>query len=146
MSKFRSLADFLGNPEADPSEHPELEAAQQLRAEPEAREAEEAFYLESLSGREFADAILSSRIFRRYIIDGMRAGEIPASVVTRFFDYATNWGKPPDRVEHTGKDGAPIETVTTVRRVVVYPEGVPDYEGSDPRGPHPSNSDKYHTH
>lgn len=112
MAEFRSLADFLGEPEADPSESlPE--------PRPASPEEQEAFYLESLSGREFADAILSSRIFRRYIIDGMRLGTIPATVMTRFFDYATNWGKPPDRIEHTGRDGRPIETVTEVRRVIV---------------------------
>jgi hypothetical protein len=141
MSKFRSLADFLGNPEADPSEFPEQPDAQKARAEREAWEAEEAFSLESLSGKEFADAILNSRIFRRYIVDGMRTGQIPAGVVGRFMDYATNWGKPADRVELTGKDGQPIEQVTVVRRVVVRSSD-PSYEEGDSKSP----VDKYSTH
>jgi hypothetical protein len=127
MSKFQSLADFLGNPEGSPSEFaessPEPTAEDRARAEAkaklEAEEREEVFSLEKMTGEEFADAILNSRIFRRYIIDSMRLGTIPASVLNRLMDCHPEWAKQPDRIEHTGKDGQPIETVTIVRRVIV---------------------------
>ena len=72
---------------------------------------------EGLSGRAFAQAILDSQEFRAYIVNALVLGELPAAVVTRLMDYA--WGKPPDRLEHTGRDGLPIEMITRVVRVVV---------------------------
>lgn len=41
--------------------------------------------------------------------------ELPAAVECLLYHYAH--GKPAERVEHTGKDGAPI--VTEIRRVIV---------------------------
>lgn len=130
MSKFRSLAEFLGETEPEPSEAPPGQPADAATA---ASEDSEGFYLESLSGQEFADAILSSRIFRRYIIDSMKAGTLPATIATRLMDYGTNWGKPPERHEHTGKDGRPIETVTEVRRVIVRSTQI--HDDFDEEGP-----------
>jgi hypothetical protein len=49
---------------------------------------------------------------------------LPSAVITRLMDHA--WGKPVERVEHTGKGGEPI--VTEVRRVIVHvqePEAEP---------------------
>lgn len=68
--------------------------------------------------KQFAVAVLDSREFRSYIVNGLILGTIPSAIVTRMMDYG--WGKPPDRVEHTGKDGNPIETVTEVRRTIVH--------------------------
>ena len=66
---------------------------------------------------EFCKQILDSREFRQYLFTGIACGDIPPAVMCRVIDHA--WGKPVDRVEHTGKDGQPIETVTEVRRVIV---------------------------
>jgi hypothetical protein len=75
-------------------------------------------HLEHLTGKEFAEAVLDSLEFRKYICEGVRFGTIPSAILVRLIDHG--WGKPPDRIEHTGKDGKPIETtVTEVRRVVV---------------------------
>jgi len=71
---------------------------------------------ELLSAQEFALEIVSSPEFVTYIKNGVMCGDLPSAIVCRLMDYA--WGKPPDRVEHTGKDGNPI--VTEVRRVVVH--------------------------
>jgi len=67
--------------------------------------------------REFAKAVLESREFREYIVEGLRSRDLSPTVIIRLMDYAEGWGKPPERVEHTGKDGQPI--VTEVRRVVI---------------------------
>jgi len=65
----------------------------------------------------FAQAVLTSPEFRTYIVSKLTLGELPPAVITRLMDYA--WGKPAERVEHTGKDGQPIETITEVRRVII---------------------------
>jgi hypothetical protein len=77
----------------------------------------------SLSAKDFADTVLNSLEFRHYIVAGLKIGNLPSAILTRLMDYA--WGKPPERVEHTGKDGKPIETVTEVRRVVVHAKDHP---------------------
>jgi hypothetical protein len=77
----------------------------------------------------FALAVLSSREFRQYIVNSLALGTLPPGVITRLMDYG--WGKPPDRVEHTGKDGQPIETVTEVRRVIVHETRRPEDEDVD---------------
>lgn len=71
--------------------------------------------------QEFAQAVLQSRDFRQYILIGLQTQELPSSVILRLMDYA--WGKPVERVEHTGKDGQPI--VTEVRRVVIRVNATP---------------------
>jgi hypothetical protein len=78
---------------------------------------ESLFLLEIADAQEFARAVLESRDFREYIFYGVRKRDIPSTVVLRLMDYA--WGKPTEHVEHTGKDGKPIESVTVVRRVLV---------------------------
>jgi hypothetical protein len=70
---------------------------------------------EHLTGKAFADAILNSEEFRSYITEGLKQRTLPSAILCRVMDHG--WGKPPDRIEHTGKDGAPI--VTEVRRVIV---------------------------
>lgn len=65
----------------------------------------------------FALAVLESLGFRRYIINGLTLGDLPAAILCRLMDYG--WGKPPEHIEHTGKGGGAIETITEVRRVIV---------------------------
>lgn len=67
--------------------------------------------------KSFALAVLNSPEFRLYIVRSLALGELPAAVLCRLMDYG--WGKPPERVEHTGKNGQPIQTITEVRRVII---------------------------
>ena len=95
---MESLAAFLGVSGAPaPADEPRLEDITDSKA--------------------FALAVLSSREFRSYIVNSLVLGELPSAVICRLMDYG--WGKPPERVEHTGKDGRPIETITEVRRVII---------------------------
>lgn len=98
MEKVQTLAEYLGTdaaPTLDPV--PRLEDITDVKA--------------------FAQAVLTSREFRSYIINSLTLGTLPAAITTRMMDYV--WGKPVDRVEHTGADGNPIEMITEVRRVIV---------------------------
>ncbi len=102
---MESLADFLGTREPQADSGPRLEDITDSKA--------------------FALAVLSSSEFRSYIVNSLTLGSLPAAVITRMMDYA--WGKPVDRVEHTGKDGSPIAMVTEVRRVIVHtPDDQPE--------------------
>lgn len=101
---FKSLAESLGlAPAFEPSETEKL--------------------VDISDGKAFATAVLDSRDFRQYVVDALKLGNVPgfSGILTRLMDHA--WGKAPDKVEITGKDGQPIEQVTTVRRVVVHPTG-----------------------
>ena len=71
-----------------------------------------------LSGKAFSQAVLDSREFREYIVNGIKLRDIPSPILCRLIDHG--WGKPPEKVELTGKDGQPIEAVTEVRRVIVH--------------------------
>lgn len=85
--------------------------------EPIAEELESSSFLVDITDcREFAKAVLESRDFRQYIVDGLRRRDIPATLVLRLMDYADGWGKPPEKVEHSGR----IESVSEVRRVVIH--------------------------
>lgn len=98
MPKIQSLADYFGTndpPDSAPAS-PRLEDITDCKA--------------------FALAVLGSREFRSYIVNGLVLGELPPGIVTRLMDLA--WGRPAERVEHTGKDGAPI--VAEIRRVFVH--------------------------
>lgn len=100
MEKVQTLAEYLGT-------------SQTLEAEPTP-------HLEDIAGdaEAFCKAVLNSLEFRRYIVNSLTLGSLPSAVMLRLMDMA-GWQKPPERIEHTGKDGQPIETVTEVRRVVV---------------------------
>lgn len=74
--------------------------------------------VEFTSAQEFAKAVLESQEFFSYVLSGLASRKIPAALLLRLMDYADGWGKPPERVEHTGKDGEAI--VTEVRRVIVH--------------------------
>ncbi len=94
VKKIETLADFLGHDEPSPP--------------PAFRE---------LTVQEFCRGILQSQEYRQSVLDRVTLGTLPAAVECKMYEYA--YGKPPDRVEHTGKDGQPIETITEVRRVIV---------------------------
>src|SRR5438477_7196033 len=63
----------------------------------------------------FCQKVLETREFRQYIMNGIALGDLPPAIMCRIIDHV--WGKPPERVEHTGKDGAPI--ITEIRRAIV---------------------------
>lgn len=71
-----------------------------------------------LTVRDFCRGVLQSREYRQSVLDRITLGLLPPAVECKMYDYA--YGKPPDRVEHTGKDGRPIESITEVRRVVIH--------------------------
>lgn len=108
---MESLADFLGLAGRPPMAEGQAPISAQERP---------------LDVRSFCRGILESEDYRQSILDRVKLGSLPPAVECRMFDYA--YGKPPDRVEHTGKDGKPIETVTEVRRVVVRVRSQDDEE------------------
>jgi hypothetical protein len=109
---MESLADFLG------VRHP----LQEEQAQPAALED----FAAITDPVEFCQHILASREFRQYILNGIVVGDIPPAILGRVMDQG--WGKAPERIEHTGKDGRPIETITEVRRVVVRPGQLEELE------------------
>lgn len=108
MERVQSLADFLGAEDPLPEEKRPKTDYETL--------------LDISDPMTFCRRIMETREFRQYIMDGFRAGDIPAAIVGRIMDHVL--GKPPERVEHTGKDGAPI--ITEVRRVIVRAESQED--------------------
>ena len=68
----------------------------------------------------FAQAVLSSQEFEQYVMIGIVKRDIPPTVLLRLMDYAEKWGRPSDRIEHTGKNGDPM--VSEIRRVIVHPQ------------------------
>lgn len=117
----KSLAELLGLAQPEPPAEPSL--------------------VDITDAKAFGKAVMESREFRQYIVDGLRLGNLPgfSSILGRFMDHVL--GKAPDRVEHTGKDGQPIETVTEIRRVLVRPQAEPE----PPTKPL-ENPSKYSTH
>lgn len=101
---MKSLAEALGLDDST------------LTAQPD---SDDSLY-EGMTGREFARAVCDSVDFRRYIVGGLRSGDLPPAIGTRLMDHA--WGKPVDRVEHSGVNGQPI--ITRVERVIVHPGSV----------------------
>jgi hypothetical protein len=114
---MESLADFLGTNLPDPP-----------------FEAHKLCLEDITDSKAFALAVLDSREFRQYIVSGLTLGNLPgfASILGKLMDHA--WGKPPERVEHTGKDGKPIETITEVRRVIVRADRDATYDRFDEPG------------
>lgn len=102
MSEPKSLAELLGLVQPQPDAPPEPNPVDISDADA------------------FCKAVVESRNFRQYIVSGLDLGNLPGftSILGRVLDRV--WGKAPERVEHTGKDGQPIETVTEVRRVIVH--------------------------
>lgn len=102
-----SLAQYLGTVPLTPGE------SLAVRPQPE----------DIVDPATFAQALLTSFEFRQYIIHGLTLGSIPAAILIRVMDLA-GWQKPPDRIEHTGKDGGPI-LFTKIERVIVDVPSVP---------------------
>ncbi len=101
--KLQSLADYLGTSGPEPeTSGPKFEDL-----------------LDLTNSKAFADALINSREFRRYIVNGLTMGDLPGGVLCRVLDHG--WGKPPERVEHTGKDGGPL-LIREVRSIVVDPK------------------------
>lgn len=78
---MQSLADYLGTAPPKPEQVPALQV----------------YDFATTTAKEFAEAVLNSQEFRRYIIHGLTLGELPPAVITRLMDYA--WGKPVERIE-----------------------------------------------
>lgn len=106
VAKAQSLADLLDVEDPRPED-----ARADLPLEDETVAA-----LDISDPKEFCKKILESREFRRYIMHGIVLGDIPPAVLSRVMDQG--WGKVTEKLEHTGKDGKPIE-VTEIRRVLV---------------------------
>lgn len=87
--------------------------------------------LRNLTASEFCEAVVNSYEFRKYILDGIRFAILPPQILGRIIDHA--WGKAPDRVEHTGRDGAPI--VTEIRRVIVSVDAIDEEDTLTPTSP-----------
>lgn len=108
LASMQSLAEFLG------------------ASDPRPEDARPASDFEALADVAdpvvFCQRVLETREFRQYIMSGIVLGDIPPAIMGRVMDHA--WGKPPERIEHTGKDGAPI--ITEVRRVIVRAEAFDD--------------------
>jgi hypothetical protein len=101
VEKLQTLADFFGTSKVDPG--PDV------------------IQLEDITdSKAFALAVLNSKEFREYIINGLTLGELPSAIICRLMDHG--WGKPVEHVEHTGEHGQPIEVITRVVRVIVDPE------------------------
>lgn len=111
MAKLKSLAEALGLPEGESS----------YEVDP---------YVEPTSAAEFARNILRSAAYRISILSRIADDKLPAAVEVLLHHYA--WGKPVERVEHTGKDGAPMETITEVRRTIVRVEAHDDEPRHEP--------------
>lgn len=100
MAKVETLGEFLG-----------------LQPEQPVEEVPRPSLFDTLTIKDFCKGVLASREYRQSILDRITLGSLPPAVECRMYDYA--YGKPPERVEHTGADGEPIKTITEVRRVVV---------------------------
>lgn len=93
MEKFQSLADYLGTSpvvQDEPSE-----SAPRL--------------VDITDSKAFALAVLGSREFRHFIVNGITMQDLPTPIVLRLMDHA--WGKPVERVEVKDTSNA-LENVT----------------------------------
>lgn len=75
-----------------------------------------------LSGKAFSRAVLDSREFKRYIVDGLLTRELPAAVITRIMDHA--WGKPVERVELRQPNEFDDVSVEDVEKRISYLAGI----------------------
>lgn len=123
MDKPRNLAEYLGI--SDPR-HPEV--------------APTAPFADLTSPKKFCQAILQSPEFRTYLLNGVLLGNLPPQILLRIMDVG--WGKPTERIEHTGQDGRPIETITQIRRIVVHVDESDDASDLS----HPISEPKVTTH
>jgi hypothetical protein len=99
-----TLAKFLNVPEPGPNETPPVMGSDPWDGAP--------------TMREFAEKVLASKEYRASLYRRVLLDELPAQIEALLYYYAA--GKPTERVEHTGKDGKPIESVHEVRRIIVH--------------------------
>lgn len=106
---MKSLAEYLGTAAAEDTP---ADAASTVEASDPARRLTSLgdVDFEHLDAKEFADAFLSSLEFRRYLVNMLALGEMPAAIITRMMDHA--WGRPVEHVEHK-------VAVSRIERVIV---------------------------
>jgi hypothetical protein len=63
---------------------------------------------EHLTGKQFAELVVTSQEFRKYILLGIATGDLPPAVITRLMDHA--WGSPVKQLEV--KDVTPAQEMT----------------------------------
>lgn len=68
----------------------------------------------ALTGKQFAEAVLHSVEFRLYIIEGLTNRNLPPAILTRLMDHG--WGKPPESISLTGKDGESLAFTLNLTR------------------------------
>ena len=91
---------------------PVVEDARAQNIAQDAAEEKAFFDLAAMTGKEFSDAILSSRQYRESIIRRLKRDTLPSAVECKLLDHSL--GAPVKRVEHTGS-----LTVDKIERVVV---------------------------
>ena len=129
MEKYQSLADFLGVDNVPKDDLPESSPLVPAPAPPEPPLISlERVDIGKLTAREFAEILVNSVEFRRYLVFGLTLGNLPGftSILGRVLDHL--WGKAPDKLELTGKDGRPLEVVTEVRRVIIRNDTRPQFD------------------
>ncbi len=119
MEKYQSLADFLGVDNIPKDDLPESSPVVSTAPPEPPLISLERVDIGKLSAHEFAEILVNSLEFRRYLVFGLTLGNLPGftSILGRVLDHL--WGKAPDKLELTGKDGQPFEVVTEVRRVII---------------------------
>lgn len=80
----KSLAEYLGT------------SVPAVNGQPE-RAASDAQVPDNVDGKEFAEAVVNSREFFQYIVNGLTLGDLAPAVVCRLMDHA--WGKPVEVVQ-----------------------------------------------
>ena len=97
---FQSLADFLAVPD--------------VAVKPEERKPVATIFDEAMTAKEFAEGILNSVQYRESILRRVLMDELPPQVEALLWAHAH--GVPAKKVEMTGANGGPIQTVT--RRII----------------------------
>lgn len=75
--------------------------------------------LASVTPETFCRALLESAQYREYLRDRILFKTLPPAIEVLIYHYA--FGKPVERVEHSGRDGKPIEITRIVREIVDTP-------------------------
>lgn len=104
----RTLADLLGTTPSDLLDTPMADRVSASEVLAESIDP-------SGSPQSFCRQIVASLEFRRYLLHGLTLGNLPPAIVCKILDHA--WGKPVERIEHSGPNGDPI--VTEVQRIII---------------------------
>jgi hypothetical protein len=103
MEKFQSLADVLGVP--DPRQ-PELPVAPRP---------------DKITVGDFCHGVLHSTTYRESLMRRILMDSLPPAVECLMYHYA--YGKPVERLEHSGPGGGPIES-----KVIILPDNGRDVD------------------